>query len=582
MQDALPSAGDSPTPIIQRISQLVQDMSAMLRAQRDLLAQRGMHLSPEPLEGLTRFGENVRKLLDVIEENRIELQRLRELARTTEVINSRLDLDHVLSDVIDTVIALTRAERGYIVLKHPETGELEFRVARNMQQADLADDQFIVSSTVVRRVAEQGEPVVTINAQEDARFSDADSIFDYMLRSILCVPLKRKGQVIGVIYADNRYHQGLFGEREQQIVYAFANQAAIAIENARLFERLRASLAEITATKAFMDDVFSSIGSGVIAADRSDLIEALNAAAARILDIEREANIGQSLWSVLPPLYEGFQRLVADVRDQDREQVVEVEPVLETRGQINLNLKLSPFKDSARVTQGVAIVLDDLTAQTQQAAQLSLIRRYMTPAMLDNIQTIDELELGGVERQITVFYCDVRGFTTFSERLSPEELLRVINHYLAVCSNVINTTAGIIDKYMGDAAVGLYNTQLNPQADHALRAVQAAVMLVEGVQSLHQTLPPERRLLYGIGVHTGPAILGNVGSPRRKEFTAIGETMRFAKLLQENALGGEVLLSRTTFEMVREVVHAEPLAPRKLKDQPDFEIMYRVSGMVAV
>jgi adenylate cyclase len=328
-----------------------------------------------------------------------------------------------------------------------------------------------------------------------------------------------------------------------------------------------------------MDNVFASIGSGVITADSGDQIMAINDAAARILDILREESTGQSLWSVLPALYDGFQLLVEEVRGHDRQQTVEVEPVLERRGQISLNLKLSPFKDAAQVTQGVAIVLDDLTELKQREAQLSVIRRYLPPAVVDNIQSIDELELGGVEREISVVHCDVRGFSTFSETLPPEELMQVINKYLAVSSEAINAYEGIIDKYMGDAVVGLYNTQLNHLADHALRAVQTALKMAREVRALHEVLPPEQQLFYGIGVHTGTAILGNVGSPRRKEFTAIGDTLEFAKLLQENAFGGEIIISQSTYDIVQGAVLAEPLAPRKLKDQRQFAVMYRVTGV---
>jgi adenylate cyclase len=306
----------------------------------------------------------------------------------------------------------------------------------------------------------------------------------------------------------------------------------------------------------------------------------LNVAAARILTITQEEVIGQSLWSVLPPIYDGFDELVQEVREHKRIQTIEVDPVLASRGQISLNLKLSPLKDDEQVTRGVAIVLDDLTDLKQRQAQLSAVRRYLPPALVDNIKTIDELELGGVEREISILFCDVRGFTTFSEALPPEDVMNTINQYLTVSSDAINHYEGIIDKYMGDAVVGLFNTQLNPQSEHALRAVYAAMMMVQNVQALHPTLEPDKRLLYGIGVHTGSAVLGNVGSPRRKEFTAIGGSLLLAKSLQENALGGEVILSQDTYNIVKDKVTAEPIEPRKLKDQQDFTMIYRVTGLV--
>lgn len=561
----------------QKVIRQVRDLGGMLRAQRELLGQRGLDVGREPLEGMNQLAESLDKLAVPLEKLRTELDQLRELARTTQVTGSTMALDQVLSDVIDTVISLTHAERGYIVLKNPKTGDLEFQIARNMEQTDLGEDELIVSRTIVTKVSESGQSVITTNAQEDPRFAGSMSIAGYSLRSILCVPLKRKGQVTGVIYADNRLHQGIFGTHEGQLVSAFANQAAIALENARLFDQLRASLREMTTIKEFMDNVFASIGSGVIATNLEDAVTALNRAASRILDLpELEEPIGKSLWAVLPPLYAGFEHLVEEVRAYNRQQLVEVEPVLERRGQINLNLRLSPFRDANHTTQGVAIVLDDLTQLKQQQAQLGLIRRYLTPAMLDNIQTIDSLELGGVEREISVIYCDVRGFTAFSESIPPERVMEIVNRYLSVSAEAIHQYEGIIDKYMGDAVVGLYNTQLNPHEDHTRRAVQTALLMAAGVLELHQTLPPEQRLSYGIGVHTGYAVLGNVGSPSRKEFTALGEALDIAKLLQENAESGEIIISAAAYERVKDRIGADALPPRKLKDDLELAVMYRL------
>jgi len=152
--------------------------------------------------------------------------------------------------------------------------------------------EIVVSHTIIERVATEGELLVTVNAFEDMKFTNVESVANLKLRSILCVPLKRKGEVTGVIYADNRMRPNLFSEREQKLVNAFAHQAAIAIENARLFERVRVSLAEITAINDFMDDVFASIASGVITIDAENRITTLNAAAGRILDISREPPSG--------------------------------------------------------------------------------------------------------------------------------------------------------------------------------------------------------------------------------------------------------------------------------------------------
>ena len=128
---------------------------------------------------------------------------------------------------------------------------------------------------------------------------------------------------------------------------------------------------------------------------------------------------------------------------------------------------------------------------------------------------------------------------------------------------------------MGDAVLGLYNTQLNPQEDHALRAVASAIIMMNEVAELHKSLPDNQKLLYGIGIHTGPATLGNIGSPSRKEFTAIGEAVVDAKKLQECALGGEIIISEETCAMVKNRYECEQVE-RQLRGEKEYRRMYKV------
>jgi putative nucleotidyltransferase with HDIG domain len=160
------------------------------------------------------------------------------------VINSSLGLKRVLEEVMDRLIVLMNAERGFLMLREPN-GELKVRIARGIDNVNLNEDAFAISNTVVRRVVDLGETVLTTNAQEDPRFGEQFSVAVYHLLSILCAPLKIKDDLIGVIYVDNRAHTGIFGADEQGIISAFANQAAVAIDNARLFDDLQESNAEL-------------------------------------------------------------------------------------------------------------------------------------------------------------------------------------------------------------------------------------------------------------------------------------------------------------------------------------------------
>ncbi len=533
----------------QRLHREVHDIEGVLRNQRELLRQRGMTLAPGVLTGLEDAQIRLLNLVNQLKSEEIALEQLRALAATTALINSSLDLDTVLNKTMDTVIQLTGAERGYLMLRNQQTGEMEYRLARNLDRETIEQSAFTVSRSVVNRVAETGEPVVTTNAQDDPRFASQESIVSFALRSILCTPLKLKDKVTGVIYADNRVRAGLFQENELQLLNAFANQAAIAIENARLFEALRAALAEITEIKDLMYNVFSSIPSGVIVTDGHNAIETFNQAAGEILNLELAEAMGRTINETLPALSEGLSRLLEVVRTENRRTTVELTAALDERGPRNLNLRLSPLRNTDQSIEGVVVVLDDLTELRQREAQLNVVRRYLPPAMVDNIQSIAQLGLGGVRRHVTVMYIDVRPVDTLPPNMSPKEQMATLNRYLAASSTPIHRYGGVIDKYMGTEVMALFNTQLNPSETHAWDAVRAALDMVDDFLTLYaEQGEAPGDVYYRIGIHSGIATMGNVGSKSRREFTAIGDTVNLAHRLLDLAKCGEVLVSEHLYD----------------------------------
>ena len=160
--------------------------------------------------------------------------RLALLYRVSQAFNSSLELDQVLNSVMDEVIAATRAERGFIVLRDGQDG-LAFRAARGIDQQTLDAPEFQVSRGVVERVISEGRPLLASNAQTDDWLAKRATIITLGLRSILCVPLQLKTAILGVIYVDNRLQAGVFSQGDLDLLAAIASSAAIDIENARLY-----------------------------------------------------------------------------------------------------------------------------------------------------------------------------------------------------------------------------------------------------------------------------------------------------------------------------------------------------------
>ena len=169
--------------------------------------------------------------------------RLAALFEVSSQLGKTLDLAEVLNQVMDSIIQLTGAERGFLMLYDEISGDLTPRAARNVGQETIEDAAMDISRTVIERTIASGEGILTSNAQEDERFSSQTSVVGYQLLSIMCAPLKAHGRTLGAVYVDNRLFSGVFSTEDLGLLVTFANQAAIAIENARLFTQTDQALA---------------------------------------------------------------------------------------------------------------------------------------------------------------------------------------------------------------------------------------------------------------------------------------------------------------------------------------------------
>lgn len=499
------------------------------------------------------------------------------LANINQLLNSSLKVNDVLRVVMDTIVRLTGAERGFLMLED-ENEQLSIHIARNWERESLDEVDTELSRTVVNQVLAEGQPVLTTNAQQDPRFDDQESVISLNLRSILCVPLKLKDLTIGVIYADNRLREGLFTETEKTLLSAFANQAAVAIENARLFESVRSSLAEVTELKNLMDDVFASIASGVLTTNLEHKITLTNSVAEKLLGQSQADLIGQSVSQV--PIFKTINLqsyLTMVCQSSQQMHGLQFNFPSPNNTVLHFRFNLAPLIDANDEILGTAIVMEDVTETRRLEAQRRLFERMVAPAVIDQLNP-DELNLGGTRSFITTLFADVRGYTSLSERCDPETLVSVLNQYLGAAADAILAEQGTIDKFMGDAIMAFFNAPI-PQADHILKAVRAAIEMRTAINSIQDQLPAELRLGIGIGIHSGEAVLGLVGTQERLEYTAIGDSVNTAKRLQENAAPGQILISKAAYQRVAEFVHAQPIKPIKAKGKAELIDVLEVASL---
>lgn len=201
------------------------------------VALRHVADKPDVVRQLSDARNALARLRDDATQSGLADRRLTALLEVTRAISTSLDLEEVLNLTMDSAIRLTGAERGFLMGVNANTGDLEVRVARNVQQESINANnvEMQISHSVMQHAASTGEPVLTTNAQEDPRFAQQVSVVSFALRSIMCAPLRIQGRVIGVVYVDNRVKSGIFQPADLDLLSAFASAAAVAIENARLY-----------------------------------------------------------------------------------------------------------------------------------------------------------------------------------------------------------------------------------------------------------------------------------------------------------------------------------------------------------
>jgi len=205
--------------------------------------------------------------------------------------------------------------------------------------------------------------------------------------------------------------------------------------------------------------------------------------------------------------------------------------------------------------------------------------RYVAREVVEEVlKDPEHAMLTGERREVTVLFCDIRGFTSMSEHLTPEEVVSVLNEFYTLMIETIFKHDGTLDKFLGDAVMAVFGSPLAPHLDHAARAVKTALDMREAVAELGKRRRAARKEPFevGIGVSLGEVVAGTVGTEERMEYTVIGDSVNVASRLQDRAKPGSILLTRRTYDAVRDVVEAKPLGHMKVKGKEEEVEVYEV------
>ncbi len=496
----------------------------------------------------------------------------------TPKISNILYLDELVSVALNHIKQTLGLNEGILFMLDSETAEyLQFRILPALATNRFPQALSLTKETpIIHRLAAQKQSLAQYTIDISPQFKEIPEQDRQILKSLNLewfIPVLKQEKLIGVFALGTKRSKQRYTAKDIRLLATLADQTALALENANLVDQLQRNLKETTRVKNLMNNVFDSMDTGVITTDLEGRITLFNKAAQSILHLPPAKDcIGRPYTQALPSLTDTiYPNLVTNVLERENRYAdYEIITNLPERGKVNLSLNLAPLKDAENQTRGVTVVIDDVTETKRLQAVQDMFRRYVSPAVVDRLPAdASELELGGHRQVITVLFADIRGFTAFSEKLAPEKLVDTLNEYLSMAASSILMYEGTLDKFMGDAAMGIFNAPLE-QKDHVLRAVRAALAMQRAIIDYHNTMGQERPLSFGVGLHVGEAVVGNVGMSDRMDYTAIGDTVNLAKRIQENTPGGKALVSEAVYQVIKDSVPAVFYKEMKVKgrEQP--------------
>ncbi len=483
------------------------------------------------------------------------------ILETSQALMGEIHLDRLLERIITATTDLLDAERGTLFVYDPKTNELFSRFAEGSKEIRIPADEGIAGAVFTSGRAEN-----ISNPYEDPRFNpEVDRHTGFRTESILTMPiLNKEGGRIGVTQVLNKRDGGRFTSRDEARLGAFTAQIAIALEAARLFD-------DVLSMKNYNESILRSTSNGMMTLDDKGRVATANEATLAILRIDREALIARPAAEIFAGENAWVLRAIDKVQ-QTGETEVSVDADLKLAGgqTASVNLSAVPLVDLNQQSIGSMLILEDITSEKRVKSTMS---RYMSKEVADQLIQSGESILGGKDQQVTILFSDIRNFTTFSEALGARETVTMLNEYFAEMVDVIFRYGGILDKYIGDAIMALFGAPISRATD-ADNAVEAANQMIVILRTLNERRTAEGRapIEIGIGMSTGNVIVGSIGSPKRMEYTAIGDPVNLASRLEgaTKLYGAKVLISEFTVrEMKKPALLREiDLMRVKGKDRP--------------
>ena len=467
-------------------------------------------------------------------------------------VSSELELTPLLQKIISTISAMLDCERTSLFINDEKTNELYTEVAEGLDEKSIIrfPNHMGISGTVFTT----GKPVNIPHAYADLRFNPGfDKQTGFFTRSILCMPvLNKEGKAIGVSQVMNK-RGGSFNDEDEKRLGAFTSQISMGIENAKLFD-------DVQNQKNYSESMLSSMHDAVMTLDEEGLIKTCNLSGLRIFKIPTLADVVGKFASAF---FTGPNKWLADklkkVTEKDEYLDAELQVENET---LSVNISVMPLMGQQKEESlGSMVMIEDISSEKRMKSTMS---RYMDPELADQLMEAGDSDdfLGGKQSVGSVLFSDVRSFTTITEELGAQGTVKLLNDYFTIMVDCITDEGGMLDKFIGDAMMCIFGTPV-PHDDDPDRAVRAAIRMMTDLKVFNDKRANEGKMPidHGMGINTDSIVSGNIGSPKRMDYTVIGDGVNLAARIESacKQYGAHILISEFTHKAVKATYRTRPV-----------------------
>ena len=466
----------------------------------------------------------------------LEIESLIGLTEITYSENESLEI--FFQNILLNYISTMNASCGLILIMDENSGS--FNVISELNLSYIKESNKIIRANKgVFKELKNHKNAVLLDSIEN------DPILNFIQKNGLIGPIVSDNNLKGIIIVANKESLSgyiRFNKEDLRLFESLTKKVSLAYENIKLFDSLKKST-------DLVDNIMSSITTGIVKIDLLGEIEYFNSAAQKVFKFD-QANILKNHYLIV---FLENQKLISLIEKIENEEEVIYENNLKVvdneSNEHEINITISPVFDNGNNYSGAVLAFEDLSDIN---IIKSTFKKYVSENIVDELlDSGREIKLGGTKSEVCIMFCDIRGFTSMSEKMEPEDVVFLLNNYFQEMIDVVFKNNGTLDKIIGDELMVLYGVPIQSDND-CQKAVNTAIEMFSQLKEFNSknvknNLP---ELNIGVGINYGEVVSGNIGSTRQMNYTVIGDSVNLAARLCSHADKNQIVISDSTYQLL--------------------------------